>query len=531
MILDTLNISDWTAPCYVYLILGCGFVYGVIYRLLLGPLYFSPMRNMPGPPLGNLVFGQFSNMIMSEPGLRHMEWAEKYGPVIRFIGPFGFERLLFLEPSALHRILVSEWLNFPRPASLRHTLGITAGYGLLTVTGNVHKLMRKTMNPAFSLTNLIAQTDMYYPPLEGFIKILYTKISNSSDLKNGIQLLMYDWMSKVTLDIICATAFDYHPDSVHQPDNELAVAYHQLLSLQSGANLARLFAVMSIPGFPALLRTKFAVKYRNYLFRGPLKDLRILVLALKQIKRVSHQMLDEKLSEIDVKDSESKRDIMSLLVRARMDDQSDGYKMSDNDLIEQVTTASGLSWTLWLLAKNPECQKRLRDEVLPCIQDNPRPDYRTLKDLAYLDGVVMESLRVMPPVPFTIREAKEKDWIDGYYIPKGTMFYIPIRAVNTWTKIWGPDAKEFRPERWSNLPSTYNSNFSLLSFIAGPHSCIGRTMAIMEMKAIIAVLIAHFSFEPAYENQRAQPTAAITMKPADGLPLKVTLIGKVPLPP
>jgi Cytochrome P450 len=77
----------------------------------------------------------------------------------------------------------------------------------------------------------------------------------------------------------------------------------------------------------------------------------------------------------------------------------------------------------------------------------------------------------------------------------------------------------------------YNLTFSLLSFITGPHACIGRTMAIMEMKAILTyvilsyipdtldahrrtphrILIAHFSFEPAYDGQVAKPTSAVTM--------------------
>lgn len=61
-----------------------------------------------------------------------------------------------------------------------------------------------------------------------------------------------------------------------------------------------------------------------------------------------------------------------------------------------------------------------------------------------------------------------------------------IRAVNTCKDTWGEDAEEFRPERWLNLPKDYHPTFSLLSFIAGPHTCIGKTMAILEMKAILA---------------------------------------------
>jgi len=228
-----------------------------------------------------------------------------------------------------------------------------------------------------------------------------------------------------------------------------------------------------------------------------------------------------------------------LLVRARMNESKEGYRMSDQELMEQVltflgagheTTASGISWTLWLLATHPEYQERLRDELLPVLEKTSRPDYRTLKGLHMLDGVVMESLRLLPPVPMTFRKATHDDWVDGHFLPKGTLIYVPIRVVNTYTGIWGPDAKEFRPGRWQNLPANYNSTYSLLSFLAGPHACIGRTMAIMEMKALIAVLIAHFSFEPASEIQIAKPKAAVTMKPGDNMPLRVKAVGKLPIP-
>jgi hypothetical protein len=85
----------------------------------------------------------------------------------------------------------------------------------------------------------------------------------------------------------------------------------------------------------------------------------------------------------------------------------------------------------------------------------------------------------------------------------------------------------YKPSRWLNLPEEYNPNYSFLSFLAGPRACIGKTMAIMEIKAVIAwvvssirtklalmtrrPLIANFSFEPAYEGQVINSGTAITM--------------------
>ncbi|KAK7027335.1 hypothetical protein VNI00_015298 [Paramarasmius palmivorus] len=512
--------------------------YALAYKLWLYPLFFSPLRNLPGPPLGHPIFGQSLTVINNEVGIPQREWIKQYGPVVRTIGPIGIERLMFLKPEALHKILVKDWVDYPRPGFLRKILGLVTGYGLLTVTGDEHRQMRKAMNPAFSIQNLMAQTDMYYDAINGLVQVIASELEAQEKSEQGKVIPVYEWMSKVTLDIICETAFGYKSDSIHNPHNELAEAYEALVNLQSSANIAKLIIAISVPGVSAFLLSDVGYRFRNF-FRISrfTADISTVLGAMHTIKRISRQMLDEKIREsldsgIAAGDSElhGKKDIMSILVRARTSESEGAYKMSDKAMINQVltflgagheTTASGLAWTLWLLAKDQESQQKLREEVQPVFANNSRPDYKTLRDMKWLDCVVMESLRVMPPVPLTVRKAAKTDYIEGVLVPKGTFFWIPIRPVNTWKEIWGEDAEEFHPARWLNLPKDYHPSFSLLSFIAGPHACIGKTMAIIEMKAVLAALVANFQFEPAYEGQKAKPAAAITMKPTDGMPLNV----------
>ncbi len=95
----------------------------------------------------------------------------------------------------------------------------------------------------------------------------------------------------------------------------------------------------------------------------------------------------------------------------------------------------------------------------------------------------MESLRIFPPIPMTIRCANKTDYIDETLIPKGTLLYILIRVVNTLTTIWGENAEEFNPMRWMD-PAMVGKG-RMLTFLEGPHGCIGKTMAVMEMKSII----------------------------------------------
>ncbi|KAE9410054.1 cytochrome P450 [Gymnopus androsaceus JB14] len=547
-IVEAVSATVLSFPIFQLVILvGIGLAsFAILYQLVLYPFYLSPLRHLAGPPLGpNLVIGRFADILNGEAGIPQRDWVKKYGKVVRVVGPIGLQRVIFAGGEALQKIL---------PAFMREILGMVAGYGLLTVTGNRHKQMRKAMNPAFSIPNLTAQTDMYYEAIDGLLDILNSRITEveKTQVGQGRIEIMYEWMSKVTLDIITITAFGYEADSLHNPDNELAEAYEELISLQTGRNLARFIAILSIPGVSTFLSSEFAWRHRKTIAKLPfLSQAAILMDAMHRIKAVSSAILQEKLAEAEHsennEDTAAKKDIMSLLIRARMADQkaqksvaggigAAPYAMSDTEMMDQVltflgagheTTASGLAWTLWLLAKDPIAQQRLREEVTPLLEVSPdgkrkvRPGYRELKDLVWLDCVVQESLRLYPPIPMTFRQAATTDYVDGVLIPKGTLYYIPIRVVNTLKDVWGEDAEEFNPSRW--LPTTTPSP-STLTFLAGPHACIGKTMAIIEMKAVVAALVANFEFSPAFEGQQADPTAAVTMKPRDGMPLLVKKI-------
>lgn len=530
---DALRLSNLSFR-HLFYVCGVYFVCRVVYWLIVYPRFFSPLRHLPGPPVGEPILGQARKIFSTQVGMAAREWINEYGSIVRAVGPVGLERLIFITPEGLHQIM-SRPLDCPRPLYLRNFFELITGRGLLTVMGEEHKQMRRVMNPAFSLQNLMAQTDMYYEPITNLVNIISAKLDLNGE--KGAILPMYEWLSKVTLDIICETAFGYHADSLNNPHDELAEAYEILLNLQTGQNMFRFVFAMSLPGGPRFLSSEFAYKYRAFFkytrFFAPFTE---LLDSMHRIRKVSRQILSEKIKDLEesgvsADDMHGKKDIMSLLMRARANETDQrGYAMSNNIMVDQVliflgagheTTASGLTWTLWLLANNKGYQSRLRDEVTPVFQENPRPDYRTLNGLEWLDCVIMESLRVMPPIPTTVRKTATTDYIDGVLVPEGTLLQICIRQINTWKHVWGEDAEEFRPERWFNLPKAYNPSYSHLSFISGPHSCIGKTMAIIEMKAVLASLILNFDFDPAYPGQEAKPASAITMKPTDGMPLTV----------
>ncbi|CAG8666184.1 134_t:CDS:2, partial [Diversispora eburnea] len=108
---------------------------------------------------------------------------------------------------------------------------------------------------------------------------------------------------------------------------------------------------------------------------------------------------------------------------------------------------------------------------------------------------VKETLRVDPPIPLLSRISNKDDFINGYFIPKGTRIMIPISTIHKLPSIWGPDPNEFKPSRWLDPSiSKINSNYSWIPFLPGARGCIAYKMALNELKVILAILIRNFEF-------------------------------------
>jgi len=219
------------------------------------------------------------------------------------------------------------------------------------------------------------------------------------------------------------------------------------------------------------------------------------------------------------------KDILSILLRENMD-ASEEDKLSENELLGQVTsltfaatdtTSSALSRIFHLLALHKDVQTKLRQEILEAKQQNGGEDlsYDALVSLPYLDAICRETLRLHPPVSSILRDTvrdivlplgvsvkgvngKE---IDAIPIPKGTEVIVSITGCNRTPELWGPDAYEWKPERWTNplpesvinarIPGVYSH---LLTFAAGGRSCIGFKFSQLEMKVVLVLLLEKIEF-------------------------------------
>merc|ERR1719453_2228141 len=106
-----------------------------------------------------------------------------------------------------------------------------------------------------------------------------------------------------------------------------------------------------------------------------------------------------------------------------------------------------------------------------------------------MNAVLSESLRLYPSVPADVKRAAQDDiWPDGTKIPAGTNIIYNVYSMGRDTATWGADAGEFKPERWLEMEEPPD-DFHYPVFNGGPRVCLGRRLAMVEMKCCLAVLL------------------------------------------
>ena len=219
-------------------------------------------------------------------------------------------------------------------------------------------------------------------------------------------------------------------------------------------------------------------------------------------------------------------DLLGALLAAR--DPETGRSMGDEEVVNNLltfiiagheTTAVALSWTLWLLAKDQDSQRRVFDEVTAVAADAPITASH-VEQLSFCRQAIQEAMRLYPPAPGIGREARTAFELGGIPIAPGTRIHIPVFALHRNVRLWdNPNA--FDPDRFSAEAVKARSRYAYLPFGGGPRICIGAGFAMLEAAAILATLVRAFRFAPV-PGHRPKPVARVTLRPAGGMPLLVS---------
>ena len=196
-------------------------------------------------------------------------------------------------------------------------------------------------------------------------------------------------------------------------------------------------------------------------------------------------------------------------------DEADTFMFEGHD-----TTTSGISWTLHCLAKYPEHQEKIREEVRNVLMGREWLDYDDLKELKYTQWCIKEAMRLYPPVFFIVRRLSSDTELDGHLIPKGMSINVAIRVIHRHPDIWeNPD--EFDPLRFHPSNAEGRDPYAYLPFSAGQRNCIGQSFALNEEKLVIGSIVHRFSLS-LVEGHKVEMCPTVVLRTTDDILIDLT---------
>ncbi|TFY63818.1 hypothetical protein EVJ58_g3024 [Rhodofomes roseus] len=432
---------------------------------------------------------------------------------------------------------------YEKPWQSRRLITGLIGCGMLAAEGAVHKRQRRVATPAFSVQNMRDLVPLMFAKGDELKEKWMEMIRDASSqhggeekkgtgIVEGLKLDVCHWVSRATFDVIGSAGFDYQFNAIQNETNELFSAYKEMfevaISQQSGA--LRSLAVIYFPVLDTLIPNKATHTVRR---------------CQEVIRRVAGNLIQEKKRKIAEAEAQGKthqgKDLLTLLLKSNAAaDLPPEQRISDADILHNIntfmfagsdTSSLAITWMLYLLARYPDVQARLRTELLALLPPTSlsalTPDevsrlYAGIAELKFLENVIREAMRLIPPVHSSARVATRDDVLpaatpvptrmpDGSIqevrevrVPKGAFIHVPVEGFNLDREVWGPDGWAFKPDRWDNLPEAVASQPGLynntLTFSAGPRSCIGMRFSIIEIKTFLFILITHFTFAESDEK-------------------------------
>lgn len=334
------------------------------------------------------------------------------------------------------------------------------------------------------------------------------------------------WASRATLDIIGVAGMGRDFGAIKDQNNALAKTYSKVMKPSKQAQLL------------ALLGLFVPVWFLNLL---PVRRNEDINKAAGEIRSVCRDLIQEKKAKL-AETKQADVDILSVAL------ESGGF--TDENLVDQLmtflaagheTTATAMTWAVYMLSRNPEIQSRLREEVrerLPSVDSDVDINSLDIDRMPYLNAVCSEVLRYYSPVPLTLRQAAYDTTILGHAVRRGTRIMLVPWATNFDHSLWGPDADSFNPDRWmpkhdgdkkSAASGGATSNYAFLTFLHGPRSCIGSSFAKAEFACLLAAWIGRFDFAlknpEEMDEKNVEIKGGVTARPAKGMHVKVRVVG------
>lgn len=402
------------------------------------------------------------------------------------VSPLGYSRrsiLIVNAPELTRTVLTNPTEIYPKNDLMVGALRPLVGDSIFVSDGAPWRRQRRMIDPAFSHIRLTRAFGAMTAALDDCEARL------ASAARSGESFSIDLAMSQLTADIICRTVFSTSLDTDVARDVFTSFAHFE--------------------------RRVAHVEIRRLIFDRAFKDIPQKADVLESCRLIRAHMgtlLDSHLAA-----GASFDDICSAVIAAR--DAETGAAFTREELIDQLgvfflagheTTASALTWAMFIAAECPEVAQRIRAEVED-VAGTGEIGFEAVKRLTYTRNVFKESMRLYPPITFIPRVAAEATTIGRYKVKRGAMIMIAPWTIHRHEKLWRDphrfDPDRFLPEREHEMvPGAY------LPFGFGPRICVGAAFATLEATLILARLFRRFDVHP-LEPGKVEPVARLTTRP------------------
>ncbi|KAL3503048.1 hypothetical protein ACH5RR_037497 [Cinchona calisaya] len=424
----------------------------------------------------------------------HHHIVQKYGKK-SFIWNGVTPRVNVLDPDMIRDILF-KYNTFRKP-NINPLARLLIG-GLFAQEGVEWAKHRKIINPAFNLDKLKNMLPLMYMSCSEVLKKWEILVQE----KGSCEVDVSPYLANLTSDVISRTAFGS--------------------SYEEGKRIFQLQKEQT--------QLTFQVTRSNYIQGWRFLPTKVNK-RMKEISRETQAIMRDLMTsrEKKMKVGEKSEDLLGIMMESNIKEiQENGNKrdvgLTDDQVIEecklfyfagQETTSNLLVWTMIMLGIHQNWQDRARQEVFQFFGNN-KPDFEGLNRLKTLTMILNEVLRIYPPGTIIVRSTYEETKLGEITLPPGVDLVLNVVLVHHDTELWGDDAKDFNPERFSNgVAKAAKKPNSFFPFSLGPRICVGQIFAMMEAKLAIALILQNFKFEvsPSYAHA---PFPSLTLKPRFG---------------